>query len=146
KKISPIVYVSRSSPPFLFFHGAEDKLVPPRNSTDMAEKLRAAGVSAKAVVIKGEGHGSADWAEKGAKSTEQAAAFFGEHLKKCLLAGLGYGRRGIELSKLSEELRRRSPNVRYRRSFTGLRSSSKCIGRPSRSWIIVVSGSMPSTW
>src|SRR6516225_5806120 len=82
KKISPIVYVSRTSPPFLFFHGAEDKLVPPRNSTDMAEKLRAAGVSAKAVVVEGEGHGSADWAEKWAKSIEQAVAFFDEHLKK----------------------------------------------------------------
>jgi dipeptidyl aminopeptidase/acylaminoacyl peptidase len=81
-KVSPIAYVSRTSPPFLLFHGAEDKLVPPRNSTDMAEKLRAAGVSAKAVVVEGEGHGSADWAEKWAKSIEQAVAFFDEHLKK----------------------------------------------------------------
>ena len=48
----------------------------------MAEKLRAAGVSAKAVVVEGEGHGSADWAEKWAKSIEQAVAFFDEHLKK----------------------------------------------------------------
>jgi acetyl esterase/lipase len=82
KKISPIVYVSRTSPPFLLFHGAEDKLVPPRNSTDMAEKLQAAGVSAKAVIVEGEGYGSADWAEKWAKSIEQAVAFFDKHLKK----------------------------------------------------------------
>lgn len=82
KKISPIAYVSRKSPPFLLFHGAKDKLVPPRNSTDMAEKLRAAGVSAKAVLVEGEGHGSADWVEKWAKSIEQAVAFFDEHLKK----------------------------------------------------------------
>jgi dipeptidyl aminopeptidase/acylaminoacyl peptidase len=76
------VYVSRTSPPFLLFHGAEDKLVPPRNSTDMAEKLQAAGVSGKAVVVEGEGHGSADWIEKWAKSIEKAVAFFDEHLKK----------------------------------------------------------------
>ena len=48
----------------------------------MAEKLRAAGVSAKAVIIEGEGYGSADWAEKWAKFIEQAVAFFDEHLKK----------------------------------------------------------------
>src|SRR5215831_20676372 len=80
KKVSPIAYVSHTSPPFLLFHGAEDKLVPPRNSTDMAEKLRAAGVSAKAVIVEGEGHG---WdGEKWTKSIEQAVAFFDEHLKK----------------------------------------------------------------
>ena len=82
KKISPIAYVSRKSPPFLFLHGAEDKLVPPRDSIDMAEKLRTAGVSAKAVIVEGEGHGSADWAEKWAKSIEQSVSFFDEHLKK----------------------------------------------------------------
>ena len=82
KKISPITYVSRASPPFLFIHGADDKLVPPQDSIDMAEKLRAAGVSAKAVIVEGEGHGSADWIEKWAKSVEQAVAFFDAHLKK----------------------------------------------------------------
>jgi acetyl esterase/lipase len=82
KRVSPIVYVSRTSPPFLFFHGAADKLVPPRNSIDMAKKLRAAGVSAKAVIVEGEGHGSADWVEKWAKSIGQAVAFFDQHLKK----------------------------------------------------------------
>jgi dipeptidyl aminopeptidase/acylaminoacyl peptidase len=46
----------------------------------MAEKLRAAGVSAKAVVVEGEGHGRDG--EKWAKSMEQSVAFFDEHLKK----------------------------------------------------------------
>src|SRR5262245_55159109 len=82
KKISPIAYVSRTSPPFLLFHGTEDKLVPPRDSIDMAEKLRTAGVSAKAVIVEGEGHSSADWVEKWAKSVEQAVDFFDAHLKK----------------------------------------------------------------
>lgn len=82
KKISPIAYISSASPPFLLFHGSEDNLVPPQDSIDMAEKLRAAGASAKAVIVKGEGHGSADWIEKWAKSVEQAVDFFDAHLKK----------------------------------------------------------------
>ena len=82
KKISPIAYASRTSPPFLLFHGSEDRLVPPQDSPDMAETLRAAGASAKAVVVKGEGDGSGDWVEKWAKSIEQAATFLDEHLKK----------------------------------------------------------------
>ena len=73
--------VSRNSPPFLFVHGADDKLVPPRDSTDMAEKLQAAGVSAKVVIVEGVGHG---WweGEKQTKSIERAVAFFDQHLKK----------------------------------------------------------------
>jgi acetyl esterase/lipase len=101
ERVSPLAYVSRTSPPFLFLHGAEDKLVPPRNSTDMAEKLRASGVSAKAIVVEGVGHGRAHpivrgaapsakairveeghgWGEKMATSLEQSVAFFDEHLK-----------------------------------------------------------------
>jgi len=82
QRISPIAYVSRTSPPFLFVHGAEDKLVPPDDSIDMARKLQAAGVSAKAVIVEGEGHGTGDWVEKWAKSVEQAVTFFDAHLKK----------------------------------------------------------------
>jgi acetyl esterase/lipase len=82
KRISPIAYVSNSSPPFLFVHGAEDKLVPPQDSTDMAEKLRDAGMSAMAVIVEGVGHGSADWGDKWAKHVEQAVDFFDKHLKQ----------------------------------------------------------------
>src|SRR5262249_49481438 len=81
KRISPIAYVSRTSAPFLFVHGAEANLGPPRDSTDMAKKLQAAGISAKAVIVEGVGHG---WwkGEKQTKSIEQAVAFFDKHLKK----------------------------------------------------------------
>src|SRR5262245_24976974 len=81
KRISPIAYVSRSSPPFLLVHGADDKLVPPRDSTDMAEKLQAAGVSATAVIVEGVGHGWWD-GDKQTKSIDRAVVFFDEHLKK----------------------------------------------------------------
>lgn len=82
KRISPIAYVSSESPPILFVHGAEDSLVPSQDSIDMADKLRAAGVSAKAVIVEGEGHGSADWIDKWAKYIDQAVMFLDEHLKK----------------------------------------------------------------
>lgn len=82
KRISPIEYSSSKSPPFLLFHGAEDSLVPPENSADMAEKLRAAGASARVVSVEGEGHGSGDWIDKWATHVDQAVAFFDKHLKK----------------------------------------------------------------
>ncbi len=80
RRLSPIVYVSKDAPPFLFFHGTEDTLVSPRHSEALAEKLRAAGVSAKVVLLQGEGHG---WrGDKLLQSVEQMVAFFDEQLKK----------------------------------------------------------------
>ena len=80
RKASPVSYVSKDDPPFLFFHGTEDKLVNIRQSKVLAEKLKEAGVEAKVVVMEGEGHG---W--RGAalgRTIEQTLAFFDGHLKK----------------------------------------------------------------
>jgi acetyl esterase/lipase len=80
KKLSPITYVSKGAPAFLFFHGSKDVLVAPRHSKTMAEKLTAAGTSAKAVILEGEGHG---WGGEKLKQTiDQTIAFFDENLKK----------------------------------------------------------------
>lgn len=77
---SPITYVTKDAPPFLFFHGSEDKLVSPRQSHVLADKLKEAGVSAKVVIVEGEGHG---WrGEKLVQTLEQTMAFFDEQLKK----------------------------------------------------------------
>jgi acetyl esterase/lipase len=80
KKASPVTYVTKSAPPFLFFHGDKDKLVGLEQSTILAEKLQKADVPAKVVVMEGEGHG---WmGEKLTKNIEQMVAFLDENLKK----------------------------------------------------------------
>jgi acetyl esterase/lipase len=79
KKVSPIVYVTREAPPFLFFHGTEDKLVGIHHSRRLAEKLKSVGVSAKVVEMEGEAHG---WrGDKLLKTIEQMIGFFDEQLK-----------------------------------------------------------------
>jgi acetyl esterase/lipase len=56
---SPIENVSGGEPPYLFVHGALDKLVSPRHSHAMAERLRAAGVPVEVVIVPDLGHGFA---------------------------------------------------------------------------------------
>jgi acetyl esterase/lipase len=80
RKASPLVYVTRDDPPFLFFHGTKDPLVGIENSEKMVKKLDEVGVSARLVTMTGDGHG---WGgEKLAKSLDETARFFTEKLKK----------------------------------------------------------------
>jgi acetyl esterase/lipase len=80
KQASPVTYVTKEAPPFLFFHGDKDKLVGLEQSKILAEKLGKAGASAKVVVVEGEGHG---WAgEKLKENIEQLVGFLNENLKK----------------------------------------------------------------
>jgi acetyl esterase/lipase len=80
KQSSPIVYVTKDDPPFLFFHGTKDTLVGLDHSEKMTKKLREVGVSADLVIMEGDGHG---WGgEKLTKTLDQTARFFQEKLKK----------------------------------------------------------------
>jgi len=79
-KCSPLLYVKKNNPPFLFFHGDKDTLVGIENSHKLAKKLKEAGVYAEVVTMPGEGHG---WVgEKLTRTLNQTARFFEEKLKK----------------------------------------------------------------
>jgi acetyl esterase/lipase len=80
RRASPATYVRKDAPPFLLLHGSEDRVVPPDQSDDLAERLRKAGASARVVIVHGEGHG---WrGEKLLDSIGRMLAFFDDNLKK----------------------------------------------------------------
>jgi acetyl esterase/lipase len=53
---SPLNYVTPDSAAFLILHGAEDQIITPRQSQELASRLEADGVSARLVVVQGTGH------------------------------------------------------------------------------------------
>ena len=79
RRASPINYASRDAPPFLLFHGTDDKLVPVDQSRRLAEKLNKLGVPTRMVALEGEGHGFSD--PNNQKSMQQMLDFLGERLK-----------------------------------------------------------------
>lgn len=79
QKASPIHYVHKGAPPFLFFHGTVDKIVPVGQSRTMAAKLKEAGVVARLIEFEGAGHG---WGgENLQKTMDETVGFLGQHLK-----------------------------------------------------------------
>jgi acetyl esterase/lipase len=56
RSASPITYVNPSAPPFLILQGNEDRMVPPHQSADLAQRLRDAGVSTTLIEVQGTGH------------------------------------------------------------------------------------------
>ncbi len=81
KNASPITYVSKDAPPFLFLHGTKDWLVPIKHSRIMSKKLKDAGVPAELVEIEGGSHGYFDKAGD-RKATDATLKFLAERLKK----------------------------------------------------------------
>jgi acetyl esterase/lipase len=79
KRASPINYANAHSPPFLFVHGTDDKLVPIDQSTRFAEKLEKLGVPTQMVALEGEGHGFTD--ANNQKSMQQMLEFLNQWLK-----------------------------------------------------------------
>ncbi len=79
RRASPITYVKRDTPPFLIFHGTNDKLIPVDQSKRLAEKLKSFGVPVELVILEGEGHGFSD--ANNQKCMQQMLDFLGPRLK-----------------------------------------------------------------
>ncbi len=60
KSVSPVYYVSKSSPPVFIVHGDADPTVPYQQSVELHKKLLAAGIQTEFVTIPGGLHGKFD--------------------------------------------------------------------------------------
>ena len=80
RKASPLTYVSKDSAPFLIMHGDQDNTVPLNQSEVLAEALKKAGVEAKLVVVKGNGHGGPGF--NSPENRKLIEDFFAKHLRK----------------------------------------------------------------
>jgi acetyl esterase/lipase len=79
-RASPLYWVTPNAAPTLCIHGTDDKYVAHEQSVWLTDRLKAAGVEAELLTLKGAGHGfkGAD-----AETAEKAMlAFFDGHLKK----------------------------------------------------------------
>jgi acetyl esterase/lipase len=80
RKASPIVHASAEAPPFLFFHGTDDRVVPIDQSKRLADRLRRLGVPARVVAFDGEGHSFSDATNQ--KAMQQMLDFLDATLRK----------------------------------------------------------------
>lgn len=80
KKASPITYVSKSAPPFLFLHGTADTTVPYSQSARMQAKLKEAGVHAEIFAAEGATHGFYNGPRWFEPALERVEAFFVHYL------------------------------------------------------------------
>lgn len=61
KEASPVAYVKKGLPPFLFIHGTKDAAVPYEQSPMMCEKLKAHGNRCELFTVEGAPHGIGAW-------------------------------------------------------------------------------------
>ena len=83
---SPVTYVAPHAPPFLIVQGADDRVVPPDQSQELAFRLAAAGNSPTLVMVQHAQHGLLPMAggpvtPSVAGVAAQTAAFFVQHLQ-----------------------------------------------------------------
>ncbi len=83
-RASPVTYVSKSAPPFLILQGDKDTLVPPSQSQELYDKLKAAGAPASLVIVKNAEHGfvptGGDISPNIAQIKEMITGFFDQNL------------------------------------------------------------------
>jgi acetyl esterase/lipase len=54
---NPLAYITQADPPFLIFHGSQDKLISPSQTLILHNALTAAGAHSTRYVLDGAGHG-----------------------------------------------------------------------------------------
>lgn len=57
RKANPVTYVSGDDPPFIHFHGMEDRTISPSQTLLIHNALRAGGVASTRYLVQGAGHG-----------------------------------------------------------------------------------------
>jgi acetyl esterase/lipase len=78
RRASPAAFITADDPPFFFFHGENDELVPLMSPTQMQRELAAAGVSAELYTVPKLGH-IACGMDRGA--IDRSVEFLEQHLK-----------------------------------------------------------------
>jgi dipeptidyl aminopeptidase/acylaminoacyl peptidase len=53
----PASYATAAAPPFLLFHGSDDRIVSPVQTAHLHSALRAAGADSTRYLVRGAGHG-----------------------------------------------------------------------------------------
>jgi acetyl esterase/lipase len=56
RSASPISYITSGAPPFLILHGTKDTMIPPRQSDELMQKLKNAGVPVTLIKVEGAEH------------------------------------------------------------------------------------------
>lgn len=83
---SPVTFVTKDDPPFLILHGDKDTVVPPAVSQEFYDRLQAAGVPSKVMMVKNADHNFSpvDGVMSPSRSeiTKMIAGFFDEHLRQ----------------------------------------------------------------
>jgi acetyl esterase/lipase len=72
--VSPIIYVTKNSPPTFIVHGDADPTVPYQQSVDLHKKFVEAGVKTEFITVKGGGHGKFE-KEKNSEINKKIADF-----------------------------------------------------------------------
>jgi acetyl esterase/lipase len=79
RRASPTTYASPDDPPFFFFHGESDSMVPRESPEALQARLEAAGVPTRFHTVEGKGHITAFLSQE---PVERAIEFLDRHLKR----------------------------------------------------------------
>lgn len=77
---SPVTHIHPQVPPFFFFHGGRDRLVPLDHATDMLDQLHSVGVDAELYLMRGRGHISSFVTSR--QALEHASEFLRHHSRR----------------------------------------------------------------